>query len=930
MRLRTNRPLSTRTPHRRMRALLGVLALAAGTLAATGFTPAQAAGNARAAIPEGQSPRAVRTSALPAPGRTLASPNRAAGSASAVTASGLSSCQGTLTTVAGSNTASQDQEMDAVAAIGANDIWTVGFSAPAGGAASTLAEHWNGSAWTKVTTPNGPGVSGDNVLDSVAATATNDAWAVGITRPSNPGAFSPLTEHWDGTSWTIVANANPPSGSNSLYSVKGDSSSDYWAVGRTWQSSTSATPLVEHWNGTAWTIVATPTLTPSFGQLIAVAVLSPTNVWAVGDTSTNGIDYKTLIEHYDGTSWTVSPGTQSAYGNGFLLGISGTASDLYAVGAGMSTGFDQTLIEHWDGTTWTTVANVPTGSDTDLNSVISVSASNVWAVGTTYGGTQQSPADRTYVAHWNGTAWSTVSSPSPGSSSALIDVAALSASDVWPVGTYIDSTGYEQTLAENYCQPPTVTSVSPTSGPAAGGTPVTITGTGFVWATGVMFGSSNAPSFQPGSDTQVTAVSPAGRGGTVDVRVVYFAGLSAVTTADHFTYIATIPTAPLNVQAVAENASGIVYWQAPASDGGATITTYTVTPYIGAVAQPATTLNGSPPPTSTNVMGLTNGTTYTFKVSATNSAGQGPDSAPSNAVTPSTTAIAAGPEASSWGKGRLDVFIKGADGALWHKYYASSVGWQGWSSLGAPTGVTLASDPVAISWGYARIDIFVRGSDNALWHKYYDVNLGGWSSWYSHGGTLTSGPTATSWGVGRLDVFYRGSDNTLRHIFYASSIGSWSAEYSHGGSLASDPSAVSWGVGRIDVVARGMDGSLQHDDYDSAHGGWLLNWESLPGDTIQAGPTITTWGPGRLDVFTRGLDNALHHTYFYNGAWFGWSEHANPADNVLISDPGAVAWSAGRLDIFARGDHNQLLHKYYDSTVGWSDWDEETLSPTPG
>ncbi len=750
----------------------------------------------------------------------------------------------------------------------------------------------------------------------------------------HPGAYSTLTEHWDGTAGDRDQSESDDRLECAL-PVKGDAANDYWAVGRSWLSTTSSTPLVEHWVAGAWSIVPTPTLTPSFGELIAVAVLSPTNVWAVGDTSTDGNNFATLIEHWDGTAWTVSPSTQSAYGNGTLFGISGTASDLYAVGAGQSTGFDQSLIEHWNGTAWQTVANPPTGSDTDLNSVAFLSASDVWAVGTTFGGTQQAPANSPFTAHWDGSTWRVGGQPLPNTNgttnAALLDVAGLSGSDVWAVGGTSFNGGYEQTLAENLCQPPTVTSLTPTSGPATGGTPVTITGTGLLWTTGVHFGSSAASNVVVNSDTQVTAMTNPGRAGIVDTRIDYFAGQSAVSSGDKFTYNATPPTMPLTVTAVPEDASAIVYWQPPASDGGTYISQYTITPYIGAVAQTPTLLTGYNPPTSTNVTGLINGTAYTFKVSATNSAGTSPDSAPSNAVTPAAGLVASGPEVSSWGPGRLDLFIKGADGALWHKYYDSSVGWQPWSSLGAPTGVTLASDPVAISWGRARIDIFVRGSDNALWHKYYDVNLGGWSTWYSHGFTLTSGPAATSWGVGRLDVFYRGTGNTLRHIFYASFIGVWSQEYSHGGALASDPSAVSWGAGRIDVVARGADGSLQHNDYDQTRGGWLTTWESLPGDTIQGGPTIASWAPGRLDVDTRGLDNALHHTYFINTAWYGWSEFANPSGNVLISDPGSISWGSTRIDIFARGDNNQLLHKFYDArSGGWSDWFSESLAPNPG
>ncbi len=86
------------------------------------------------------------------------------------------------------------------------------------------------------------------------------------------------------------------------------------------------------------------------------------------------------------------------------------------------------------------------------------------------------------------------------------------------------------------------------------------------------------------------------------------------------------------------NGSATVSWTAP-GNGGSPITSYTVTPYIGSTAQNPVTVSGSPPPTSTTVSGLTNGTAYTFTVSATNVIGTGPASAQSNAVTPA----AAGP-----------------------------------------------------------------------------------------------------------------------------------------------------------------------------------------------------------------------------------------------------------------------------------------------
>jgi hypothetical protein len=95
---------------------------------------------------------------------------------------------------------------------------------------------------------------------------------------------------------------------------------------------------------------------------------------------------------------------------------------------------------------------------------------------------------------------------------------------------------------------------------------------------------------------------------------------------------ATLPGAPTGVSAVAGNAQATVSFTPPASNGGATISGYTITPYVGATAQAPRTAAGSP----ATVTGLTNGTTYTFTVSATNSVGSGPASAPSNAVTPAT------------------------------------------------------------------------------------------------------------------------------------------------------------------------------------------------------------------------------------------------------------------------------------------------------
>jgi alpha-tubulin suppressor-like RCC1 family protein len=84
-------------------------------------------------------------------------------------------------------------------------------------------------------------------------------------------------------------------------------------------------------------------------------------------------------------------------------------------------------------------------------------------------------------------------------------------------------------------QAPTVTGISPTQGPAGGGTEVKITGTNLAEASQVRFGTVAAGKFTVLSATSATAVSPAGAG-TVDIRVTAPGGTSEAVAADHFTY----------------------------------------------------------------------------------------------------------------------------------------------------------------------------------------------------------------------------------------------------------------------------------------------------------------------------------------------------------------------------------------------------------
>ena len=135
---------------------------------------------------------------------------------------------------------------------------------------------------------------------------------------------------------------------------------------------------------------------------------------------------------------------------------------------------------------------------------------------------------------------------------------------------------------------PTVTSISPSSGTAAGGTTVTITGTGFIGATQVSFGSTTAL-FTVVSATSITAASPPGSG-TFDVTVTTAEGTSATSPADRFTYVASAPTLTLTSTPAATAQVGLAYSQSNVAGGGTSPYSYSL--YAGTLPA-GTALNAS-------------------------------------------------------------------------------------------------------------------------------------------------------------------------------------------------------------------------------------------------------------------------------------------------------------------------------------------------
>src|SRR5439155_24893318 len=123
-----------------------------------------------------------------------------------------------------------------------------------------------------------------------------------------PGSSSQtLVQHWDGTRWQTVPSPNPGTAGNYLLGVAAVSAADVWAVGYFVHSLTGSRTLVEHWDGSAWKVVASPNPGPASNSLSAIAASSATGVWAVGTYATLDGANRTLVERWDGSAWAVVP-----------------------------------------------------------------------------------------------------------------------------------------------------------------------------------------------------------------------------------------------------------------------------------------------------------------------------------------------------------------------------------------------------------------------------------------------------------------------------------------------------------------------------------------------------------------------------------------------------------------------------------------------
>src|SRR5580704_5819807 len=293
----------------------------------------------------------------------------------------------------------------AASASSPNDIWAVGQS--------TI--HFDGTKWTAFPAPFIKGMNTASLTGVVDVSPTL-AWAVGNENNNGQSLFQQVIEQWDGKKWSLFPNPKfPPNSEAILFAMASTSANDIWAVGDFLQIDKNLDfNLFEHWDGNTWTATTVRVTKSPFESLSGASADATNDAWAVGFSTPQkpaNAASLTLILHWDGTSWKVvqSPnvGPKTQFQSNTLLGLTAnSANDIWAFGFYLEPdGSEQqkTLLLHWDGSSWKIAPSPnPTKGDFLLDTLVSgvtPSPGNVWIFGEEDEVVQNSPGIGTLALH---------------------------------------------------------------------------------------------------------------------------------------------------------------------------------------------------------------------------------------------------------------------------------------------------------------------------------------------------------------------------------------------------------------------------------------------------------------------------------------------------------------------------------------------------
>jgi hypothetical protein len=264
-------------------------------------------------------------------------------------------------------------------------------------------------------------------LLGVAASGPNDVWAAGMVRRNREIQGQSLLEHWNGTSWRSVSCPNV----GELRAVTVAAPGDVWAVGDS--------GLVHWHDGHCGRIPP-----PRVGGEIAVdsiAAAGPHSVWICGERpgthfpASNFTGWNTLVARWDGSSWHVYQTPNRAERDNYLQGIVAVSpTDVWAGGYSQTThGIPLTLILHWDGSTWQIARTPNPGRSLNVIWGMGYDAHHVWALGH-YSNDQHNDRLTGLLLRLVGTTWKTTSPPSDHRYFTAAALSGTGADDAWAVG----------------------------------------------------------------------------------------------------------------------------------------------------------------------------------------------------------------------------------------------------------------------------------------------------------------------------------------------------------------------------------------------------------------------------------------------------------------------------------------------------------------
>jgi len=224
-----------------------------------------------------------------------------------------------------------------------------------------------------------------------------------------------------------------------------------------------------------------------------------------------------------------------------------------------------------------------------------------------------------------------------------------------------------------------------------------------------------------------------------------------------------------------------------------------------------------------------------------------------------------------------------------------------------------------------RLEVFARGRDSAMWHAAIKADGTGWSNWMSFGGSFKGDPTVIRNADGRMEAFCVGTDGHLYHIWQATPNSSWVSSWSDmGGSWPGNPAAAIDANGCLYVFLRGNTNNIYYKCQLTPGGSWSANWVNMDANTFcKSDPAAITANDGNIHVFAVGTGGTMLWNHQTPG-WAGWSGIGkDKSGSAWPRNPVVAKNTDGRLEVFAVDSVGKMNHKWQLSDGSWnSGWDD--------